>query len=141
VVNRDVTAAKLADLAGRVERIRRHTKSSAAELASDQDAFELVSFNLMLAVQLCCDIASHIIADDQLPAVRSLGEAFTRLAEHRILTAETAQGMSRAAGFRNVVAHGYVSIDPAIVHRAATDGVVDLERFAQEIAAWCNAQP
>jgi uncharacterized protein YutE (UPF0331/DUF86 family) len=140
VVNRDVVAAKLADLAGRVARIRRHTKASAAELAADQDAFELVSFNLMLAVQVCSDIASHIIADDRLPAVRSLGEAFARLAEHGMLSSQTAQGLSRAAGFRNVVAHGYVSIDPAIVHRAASDGIGDLDRFAQEIAAWCNTQ-
>lgn len=133
-------AAKLADLATRVGRIRLHNKPSAEELAGDVDAGELVAFNLMLAVQLCSDIARHIISDEKLPAVRSLSEAFTRLAEHRILTAETARGIGKADGFRNVVAHGYVSVDPSIVHRAARDGVADLERFAQEIARWSSAQ-
>jgi uncharacterized protein YutE (UPF0331/DUF86 family) len=140
VVNRDLLAAKLADLATRIERIRRHNKPSALELAADVDAFELVAFNLMLAVQLCSDMASHIISDDKLPSVRSLSEAFTRLAEHQVLSTETARGMSKAAGFRNVVAHGYVSVDPSIVHRAASDGIADLERFAQEIAAWSNTR-
>jgi hypothetical protein len=42
--------------------------------------------------------------------------------------------------FRNVVAHGYVTIDPAIVYRAASEGVGDLERFAREIAVWSGAQ-
>lgn len=140
MVNRDLLAAKLADIASRVARIRSHSKASAQDLAADVDAFELVSFNLMLAVQLCSDVVSHIISDEGLPAVRSLGEAFTRLAEHHILTTDTARGMSKAAGFRNVVAHGYVNIDPSIVHRAASDGVADLERFAREVAAWSIAQ-
>jgi hypothetical protein len=33
----------------------KHKTKSAAEFRSDRDAFEIVSFNLMLAVQVCAD--------------------------------------------------------------------------------------
>jgi uncharacterized protein YutE (UPF0331/DUF86 family) len=141
MVNRDLIAAKFADLSVRVERVRARTKGSATELASDADATDLVSFNLMLAIQLCADIASHIVADEGWPVARTLGESFTRLAENRVISEETANAMARAAAFRNVVAHGYSRVDMSIVHRASTEGIVDIERFARDVAAWAVTKP
>ena len=140
MVSRDVIAAKLADLALRVGRARKHCKASSVELAADVDALDLVAFNLMLAVQICADIASHIIADAGWPGARTLAEAFARLHEHGVLTRETSAALGRAAGLRNVVAHGYAAVDVGLVHAAATQGVVDLDAFAREVAAWLSQQ-
>ena len=52
MVNRNIVAAKLTDLAARVARVRAHRKASSAELTADADAFDLVAFNLMLSVQI-----------------------------------------------------------------------------------------
>ncbi|HEY6880181.1 MAG TPA: DUF86 domain-containing protein [Polyangiales bacterium] len=136
MVNRDVAAEKLAQLALRLNRVRTHAKGSAAELAADADATDLVSFNLMVAIQNCLDLASHIISDAQWPPVRTLGEAFVRLCEHGVISSDAASSMQRAAGFRKVIAHGYANVDVAIVHRAATTGVEDVQRFAHEVALW-----
>jgi uncharacterized protein YutE (UPF0331/DUF86 family) len=141
MVSRDVIAAKLTDLALRVGRARKHCKPSSAELAADADALDLVAFNLMLAVQICADVASHIIADSGWPGARTLAEAFTRLHEHGVLTQETSAALGRAAGLRNVVAHGYAAVDVGLVHAAAMQGVSDLDAFAREIAAWLSRQP
>lgn len=138
MVNRDLIAAKLADLASRVSRVRAHAKANAADLVGDADAIDLVSFNLMIAVQVCADIASHIVADEGWPTARTLGDGFTRLAEHQVITATTATAMTRAAAFRNVIAHGYTTVDPAIVHRASTTGLDDIDQFAREVAAWAS---
>lgn len=64
--------------------------------------------------------------------------AFIRLRDEGVLTAATAMQLGRAVGLRNVVAHGYAGVDPALVHTAATTGLSDLERFAQEIVAWLS---
>ncbi|MGH7296294.1 MAG: type VII toxin-antitoxin system HepT family RNase toxin, partial [Polyangiaceae bacterium] len=66
-MNRDLLASKLADLSDRVGRVRSHGRPTVAELAADRDALDLVAFNLMLAVQTCADIASHLIADERWP--------------------------------------------------------------------------
>jgi uncharacterized protein YutE (UPF0331/DUF86 family) len=116
--------------------------SSADELAADRDALELVSFNLMLAVQSCADIASHIIADDAWPPAGSLAEGFARLSTHGVVSPETQKALSRAVGLRNVVAHGYAGVDPNAVYVASTAGLSDLNRFAVEVASWlCRATP
>lgn len=141
MVNRSVVAEKLDALSRRIDRVRQRTASSAAELASDQDALELVAFNLMLAVQICADIASHIIADSGWGTARTLGAAFASLQQHGVLTPPTSAALARAAGLRNVVAHGYSGVDVGKVHDAATQGLADLENFAKEVASWVGQQP
>jgi uncharacterized protein YutE (UPF0331/DUF86 family) len=121
--------------------VRRHCPAAAGELARDRDRLDLVSFNLMLAVQLCLDVASHLIADEGWPAAPDLAGSFARLREHAVVSEPVAEALARAAGLRNVVAHVYGRIDTDLVHLAATKGLRDLERFAAEVAAWAEAQP
>ena len=136
MTDRDVVAAKLAELEDGLARVRGNVRGSASELASDRDASELVAFNLMLAVQTCLDVASHIIADERWAPAATLAESFHRLAEHGVITPPTDAALGRAASFRNVVAHGYGRVVADLLFAAATDGVRDIERFASEVAAW-----
>jgi uncharacterized protein YutE (UPF0331/DUF86 family) len=136
MTDRDVVAAKLAELEDRLGRVRVHRRGSAAELAADRDGSDLVAFNLMLAVQTCLDVASHVIADEGWPPAGTLAESFHRLAQHGVITAATDDALGRAASFRNVVAHGYGRVVADLLFAAATDGVHDLERFAHEVAGW-----
>ncbi|HQP37922.1 MAG TPA: DUF86 domain-containing protein [Polyangiaceae bacterium] len=92
--------------------------------------------NLMLAVQCCADIASHLIADEGWPTATSLAGSFERLRAEGVLTAATAGSLSRAAGVRNIVAHGDSGVDVSAVHQASVSGVADLARFATEVAVW-----
>lgn len=140
MVDVGIVTAKLVELAGRVGRVRAHAKATVDELASDRDAQDLVAFNLMLAVQTCADLATHLVADEGWPAARSLREAFERLHENGVVSADTARAMSRAVGLRNVVAHGYAGVDVAMLHAASHAGLADLERLSGEVAAWVKAR-
>ena len=42
--------------------------------------------------------------------------------------------LTRAAGFRNLVAHAYEDLDMARVHRSATQGPADLRAFLAAMA-------
>jgi uncharacterized protein YutE (UPF0331/DUF86 family) len=134
MVNADLVTAKLAELVDRVARVRSHCPATAQELATDRDALDLVSFNLMLAVQVCADIAAHLVADHGWPVARNLAEGFDRLVQHGVVSPETGDRLKRAVGLRNVVAHGYARINVPMVHAAGTTGVGDLEAFAAEVA-------
>jgi uncharacterized protein YutE (UPF0331/DUF86 family) len=140
LVDRKLVTAKLTELGDRVARARAHAKPSSADLAADRDALDLVSFNLMLAVQSCVDIASHLIADEGWPPAGTLAEAFARLSDQGVISATTKHGLTRAVGLRNVVAHGYAGLDPTSVHAAATTGVSDLDAFAREVASWVTTR-
>lgn len=136
MVDRHLAAAKLAELSDRLERVRARCPASVDELRHDRDALDLVSFNLMLAVQSCADIASHLIADARWPSAPNLAGGFNRLRDEGVISAGTADALCRAVGLRNVVAQGYAGINPAMVHAAAVAGVRDLEAFAREVAQW-----
>jgi uncharacterized protein YutE (UPF0331/DUF86 family) len=140
VVDRQLAAVKLAELADRVERIRRHCPATADGLRGDRDALDLVSFNFMLAVQTCADIASHLIADEGWPSAANLAAGFNRLRDERVISDSTAASLSKAVGLRNVVAQGYAGINPAMVHAAAIAGLRDLDAFAKEVARWIAAR-
>lgn len=140
MVNRNLLSSKLAELALRVNRVRALGALSVEELTANRDAFELASFNLMLAVQICADIAAHLIADERWPAAKNLAEAFTRLEEQSVISVAVARAMRKAVGLRNVVAHGYARVDPTTIHSAATTGLADLEAFSQAVAAWAALQ-
>jgi len=136
MVDVDVVAVKLAEIADRLERVRSCCPAEAETLAQDRDALELVSFNLILAIQAALDVASHIIADEGWPAAATLNESFVRLHEHQVISAETLTGVRPAARLRNILAHMYSSVDPGKVHLAATVGLSELERFAGEVGSW-----
>jgi uncharacterized protein YutE (UPF0331/DUF86 family) len=138
VIDANVLVAKLAELSHRLDRLRRHRPADPAALAADADLLDMVSFNLLLAVQVCLDIASHIIADEGWPVAATLGESFQRLHEKGVITGPTAAAMRQAAAFRNVLVHDYGSARLDLIHAAATRGIGDLERFALEVGGWAN---
>jgi len=124
MVDRDLVTGKLAELDERVARVRGCCPAAAEDLARDQDAFDLVSFNLMLAIQSCADIASHLIADERWTAAKSLAEGFERLRDRGVLSAATAAGMKSAVVVRNIVLHRQRVLDlEALVH--VPDGRAD----------------
>ncbi len=136
MVRLELLTTKLSELAQRIARVKSRVPASAAELGANQDALDLVSFNLMLAVQSCSDMASHLIADEGWPPATTLADAFVRLRDHGIIDAATARSMAQAVGLRNIVAHGYANVDPSTVFAAATRGIADLEAFETQVARW-----
>ncbi len=140
MVRADLVAEKLQELEHRIGRVRASCPASVEELRADEDACDLVAFNLMLAVQVCADIASHVISDEGWKTAVTLGASFERLAEHGVIGASLAGKLAAASGFRNVVAHGYAGIDLGKTFAAATQGLGDLELFAKEVAAWVGGR-
>ena len=141
MVSRRLVPAKLAELDDRVARVQAHRRATAELLRDDRDALDLVGFNLMLAVQSCADVASHIIADEGWRAPSSLSDGFDRLRDHGVIQPSTAQALRRAVGLRNVIAHGYAGVDPEAVHAASTQGLTELDAFAREVARWMATLP
>lgn len=90
MVDVDPAMAKLAELADRVARVRARCPATVEELRADRDVLDLVSFNLMLAVQSCSDIANHLISDEGWRAVTNLAGAFNRIRDEGVISTTTA---------------------------------------------------
>jgi len=136
MVDLNVVSMKLGELADRMARVREHCPADPQQLAADRDALDIVSFNLLLAVQTCLDLASHLISDEGWAPVATARGALERLQEQGVISMQTSLALHEAVGLRNFVAHAYGDVDPLLIHAAATTGLSDLERFASELSAW-----
>jgi uncharacterized protein YutE (UPF0331/DUF86 family) len=136
MVDVNVISRKLAQLSLRMAKVRMHCPANPEDMAEGSDELDLVSFNLFLAVQTCVDLATHLIAEESWEPTATAREAFERLEERGVISKTTVGALRGAIGLRNIVAHGYSGVDPAQIHAAATTGLGDLDRFAQEVSVW-----
>ena len=123
-------------LAERVMAIDRHLRrvgdrlpASAVDLQPASDASDAVILHLWQATQIAIDLAMAACLAMKLGTPSSYAEAFRFLQRANVIDAALADRLVRAAGFRNVVAHAYATLDMARVHDAATHSPADLRAF------------
>lgn len=83
-----------------VRRIESKHPASPKALGDDPDLQDIIALNLTRAVQLCVDVAAHVIAEKEVSAPATMGEAFDALANLGILSQELALRMKKAVGFQ-----------------------------------------
>lgn len=132
-MDREVIEQKLESLRRCLQRIRARCPATAAELAGDADAQDILTLNLTRAVQLCVDIGTHWLAESELGPPDTMGATFDLLAEAGVLPQELALQLKKAVGFRNIAVHSYEKIDWAIVHSIAHDHLDTYEAFARAL--------
>lgn len=123
----------LAALDGAVRHLRRHAGRSVEALNDVEEAW-LVQRGLQVCVQNCLDVATHIAAAAGRD-VSDYASAIDRLAELGVLPGEFARRFRAIAGFRNVLVHGYLDVDPAVVHRILNERLEDFPDFARQVEA------
>lgn len=103
------------------------------ELESNLDLQDILSVNLERAVQLCVDIAAHILSQTESEPPETMANAFELLADKNIIQSSTAQSMKKAVGFRNIAVHNYQKINWEIVFNICHKKLDDFKVFAREI--------
>ena len=132
-MDRRVIADKLERLRRCVQRIEQKRPATLVALATDVDLQDILSVNLERTVQLCVDIAAHIIASREVPAPTTMATTFEALHTLHILSPDLANGLKKAVGFSNIVVHNYQEIDWGIVFNICHHKLDDFRAFAQAI--------
>lgn len=125
---------KLDSLQRCLARIRAKCPTTVEELREDADVQDILVLNLSRAVQLCVDMALHLLTEAGRPTPETMGDAFDQLAQSHTLDHELAQRLRKAVGFRNIAVHSYSAIDWAIVHAIATRHLDDFKDFARAVS-------
>ncbi len=127
-------AEKLESLRRCIARIEQKCPPTVEQLSGDPDVQDIVALNLQRAVQICVDVAAHVISESGAPAPLTMGEAFEILAGMAAIPPELALRLRKAVGFRNIAVHSYSAIDWTIVHAVCRHGLTDFRNFASAIA-------
>ena len=132
-MNSIVIKTKLESLRKCLDRIESKKPESLDGLLQDIDVQDIIALNLERSVQLCVDIANHILSSlDDAPAM-SMAESFERLSENEIISVELAGNLRRAVGFRNLSVHAYDKIDWSLVWTNFESDLNDLINFVEII--------
>ena len=127
----DLLAKKLAFMETCVQDLR--TLAVPERIATDIKERRFVEHTLQIAIQAALDVSSHIVSDERLGEPRTNRELFTALARAGWIDASLAASMEAAAGFRNVVVHGYSDVDLPILRDIVEHHLGDLLAFADAI--------
>jgi uncharacterized protein YutE (UPF0331/DUF86 family) len=132
-LDRDVLAQRVAAVERHLARVEAKLPKAPADLVASTDASDIVVLHLWQAVQIVIDLAVALCVRLSLGAPETYGNAFSRLARGGHLDDALAARLVKAAGFRNVVAQAYESLDMNRVHDAATNGPADLRAFLRTV--------
>jgi uncharacterized protein YutE (UPF0331/DUF86 family) len=132
-MDRELIEEKIESIRRCVQRIESKRPDTVEALAEDWDAQDIIALNLTRAVQLCVDVASHILAESDGPVPDTMGASFDQLRQIGILSDALAERLQGAVGFRNIVVHAYEDVDWDIVFAIIHHHLDDFKQFARAV--------
>lgn len=130
-----VRARKVAEVLGRVARIRELLPTDVATFRAERTAAEALILNLYLGLQAVSDLAMLLVAERALGVPGTPREALALLERAQVIDGGLSTRLSAAIGLRNRIAHQYGTLDLGLVYEAARDDLGDLEAFARAATA------
>ena len=121
---------KLAALGEYGSQLNEYAGISVPDYRLDWKVQRIVERTLQMMIEICADIANHIIADQGLRTPQTYAETFQILGENGILSPEKSQVMEKMAKFRNIVVHQYETVDAEIVVMILKKHLGDFEEFS-----------
>lgn len=134
MVNPNVVATRLAKLREYVGYLKTLRKHSFKEFVADPFIRGSVERYLQLAIECCLDLGNHLIADRGLRRAEDYKEVFLILGEAGFIPKPFSRKIAPMGGFRNILVHDYLKVDPRKVYEALHGHLADIERFARFIA-------
>ena len=133
MVDRDLLLKKVAFIRSCLRELREVARPD--QMHSDLREERFVVHTLQLACQAAIDLASHVVSDRGLGEPQTNRELFVLLQQAGLIDNTLAASLAQLAGFRNVIVHGYERVSLAVVEDIVRHRLMDLEAFAQVMAA------
>ena len=129
---------RLAKLEEVVSRLSELARVSREEFERDYRQQWLAERGLELAAQAVLDIGNHILAGHFGESAQDYEDILVRLGRQRVFSAVLVARLKGLGGFRNILVHGYLSINSDKVYEALQKGPADFTDFEAEILTWLD---
>jgi len=107
---------------------------------TDKDAFikdniliGSAKYYLQVSIEVCLDVASHIIASERLRAPKDYADSFLVLNEAGIISSDLCNKLRQMAEFRNRLVHLYGEIDNEYIYEFLKSDLDDFTEFKKTI--------
>ena len=103
------------------------------QLATDPVQLAFVEHTLQTAIQAAIDVATLVVTERRLGEPDATRSLFELLAQDGWLDPNDVAVWRRIVGFRNIVVHRYLTVDPRVVRSVLESNVDDLHRFVRGV--------
>ncbi|MEK6692672.1 MAG: DUF86 domain-containing protein [Nitrospirota bacterium] len=133
MVDRALIGRKIAEMETYLSQIREFSKISVSAYKKGWKTQRIVERTLQIMIELCIDIANHLISDKGMRLPTGYADTFKVLMESQVISKNLFKTMEKMAKFRNVVVHQYEKIDPAIVVSILHRDLDDFRKYKKAI--------
>ena len=100
----------------------------------------IVERTLHILIEVCIDIANHIISDQEMRLPTGYPDTFKVLMENKVIGKTLCRTLEKMAKFRNIVVHQYEAIDPTIVVSILHRNLQDFNKYKKAILKYLSSQ-
>lgn len=133
LVDKILIMRKLAELETYIKQIQEYSTITVKEYSRDWKIQRIVERTLQMMIELCVDIANHIIADKKYRIPTSYSDTFQVLEEEDIISKKQYKTMKNMSQFRNIIVHHYDKIDETIVINILKRNLKDFFEFRDSV--------
>jgi uncharacterized protein YutE (UPF0331/DUF86 family) len=98
----------------------------------------IIERGLIAAATIVFDVADHILAGHFGVYAETYEESLGTLRDRAVISEELYRDIKGLGGFRNILVHRYLDINPDEVFESFQKGLVVFPAFAREILAWLD---
>jgi uncharacterized protein YutE (UPF0331/DUF86 family) len=129
---------RLKALAETISRLKQLQQLSIDELKKDFRNYWSVERGFQIAAEALFDIGNHILAGHFHAAPKDYEEIIQLLGDREVIAPELKDQLKGLGGFRNILVHDYLDVDPTVVFDRLQSGLTDFEEFARQILSWMD---
>jgi uncharacterized protein YutE (UPF0331/DUF86 family) len=133
VVDKTLILRKLAELEEYLGQVKEYASITVDRYSKDWKAQRIVERTLQMMIEICADVAGHIISDKGYRVPATYADTFRVLYENDMLNKELFETMEKIAKFRNIIVHHYDKVDAEIVVRILKKDLKDFSAYKDAI--------
>ncbi|MEW6742074.1 MAG: DUF86 domain-containing protein [Planctomycetota bacterium] len=119
-----------------IARLQRYRGQSREDFLRDTERQWLVERGFILAAECVADICGHILSGRFRVHPADHEDAIRLLGVEGVLSSALMARLQGFGGFRNILVHDYLRVDPSRVHEYLETGLDSLSDFVAEIMRW-----
>jgi uncharacterized protein YutE (UPF0331/DUF86 family) len=136
LVDKELILKKLSEIEEHLQELEEFKDISIDDYRKDWKIQRIVERTLQILIEICIDVANHIISDEKWRVPSSYSETFKILYENRVIDDELFKNLEKMAKFRNIIVHNYDKISPEVMVNILKKDLIDFLRFKDSIITW-----
>jgi uncharacterized protein YutE (UPF0331/DUF86 family) len=138
LVDKELILKKLSEIEEHLQELEEFKDISIDDYRKDWKIQRIVERTLQILIEICIDVANHIISDEKWRIPSSYSETFKILYENRVIDDELFKNLEKMAKFRNIIVHNYDKISPEVMVNILKKDLIDFLRFKDSIITWIH---